>query len=264
MKVTVPESAYALVAGGVRGIGYAIAEALARRKFNLILIARRLGDLQSIKADLRSKYGVNVELFSFDLSEEQSVDAIAKWCIERDISLKMLCNVAAGGGASDYLSAPLDTMRYFIDLNLKSCITLTHLLLPLLEKNTPAYIMNVSSLAGLAPIPVKNIYSATKSALIFFSYSLNYQLRKKKIHVSCLAPGPVFTKPEIIQETKNKLGWLSEKIAVSPEKVGEIAVSQTLRGKMLIVPGTIAKLSSLLIRIMPKRVITSIYGRSPA
>lgn len=49
------------------------------------------------------------------------------------------------------------------------------------------------SLAGFAPFPVKNIYSATKCALIFFSYSPRYQLKEKNISVSCLCPGPVLT-----------------------------------------------------------------------
>ena len=254
--------AYALVAGGSKGIGYAIAEALAKRKFNLILIARNWDSLQSAKQKLESKYGINVELLSNDLSREESADSIANWCISRKIPLKMLCNVAGAGGTRDYLTASLDTMRYFVDLNVKSCMSLSYLLLPLLEKNTPAYIMNVASMAGFAPIPVKNMYSATKSAVIFFSYSLNYQLQDRNIHVSCLAPGPVFTKPEIEKDTKEKLGWFGKVIAVPPAKVGEIAVKQTLNGKMLIIPGTTAKLSAAFLRLMPRKTITNMYGRS--
>jgi uncharacterized protein len=253
---------YALVAGGSKGIGYAIAEALAKRKFNLILIARHWDSLESAKNKLESKYGIHVELLANDLSREQSADSIANWCISRKIPLKVLCNVAGAGGTKDYLSASIDTMRYFVDLNVKSCMALSYLLLPLLEQNTPSYILNVASMAGLAPIPVKNMYSATKSAVVFFSYSLNYQLRDRNIHVSCLAPGPVFTKPSIEQDTKEKLGWIGKKMAVPPEKVGEIAVKQTLKGKMLIIPGMISKFSSVFIRIMPRQVITNMYGRA--
>src|ERR1700752_1745103 len=124
-----------------------------------------------------------------------------------------------------------------VRLNVESCMALSLLLLPLLEKNAPAYILNVASMAGFAPIPIKNMYSATKSAVIFFSYSLRYQLKDKNISVSCLAPGPVYTKPEIVQETKKQLGGLGNKMAVPVKKVGEIAVRKTLRGKMMIVPG---------------------------
>lgn len=252
---------YALVAGGSKGIGYAIAEALAVREFNLILIARNDGPLKEAKQKLESKYGIHVETLVYDLADKNAAKEISKWCIDRDIPLKMLCNVAGLGGARDYLELPLDTLRYMSNLNVESCMSMSLLLLPLLEKNAPSYILNVSSMAGFAPIPAKNLYSATKSAILFFSYSLHYQLKEKNISVSVLTPGPVFTKPSIRKETKEKLGFLGMMMAVSPEKVGEIAVRSTLRKKLLIVPGGLAKLTSIGIRLMPMRMSAAIYGK---
>jgi short-subunit dehydrogenase len=222
---------FALVAGGSKGIGYAIAEALAKRGYNLILVARNPEPLLAAKNKLESSYPVQVEILSYDLSMRDTASGIATWCSEKNIPLKLLCNVEGFGGSQDYLSLPLDTLRYMIDLNIGSPMALCFTLIPLLEKNAPSYILNVSSLAGFAPIPVKNLYSATKSALNFFSYSLRSQLKEKKISVSVLCPGPVFTKPEIEKETKKKLGWLGVQMAVSPERVGEIAVRGTLKKK---------------------------------
>ena len=253
---------YALVAGGSKGIGYALAEALAKRKYNLILIARHADSLLAAKHKLESAYHIHVELLVNDLSREQAADEIAQWCNERNIHLKMLCNVAGSGGAKDYLSLPLETLRYMVRLNIESCMALTLRLLPLLEKNAPSYILNVASMAGFAPIPVKNIYAATKSAVIFFSYALRYQLQDKAISVSCLAPGPVFTKPSIEKDTKEKLGWIGMKMAVPPERVGEIAIRKTLKKRMIIVPGTLAKISSILIRLLPRRTIVALYDRA--
>jgi short-subunit dehydrogenase len=252
-------SPYALIAGGSKGIGYALAEAWAKRKYNLILIARHWDSLMTAKHKLESTYGIHVELLSYDLSREESATEIAQWCIERNIPLKALCNVAGAGGAKDYLNTTLDSLRYMVRLNVESCMALTLTLLPLLEKNTPAYIINVASMAGFAPIPIKNMYSATKSAVIFFSYSLRYQLKKKNISVSCLAPGPVYTKPEIKAETKKQLGKFGDKMAMAPHKVGEIAVRKTLNGKMIIVPGFLANMMSKILRILPKRISTSFY-----
>jgi short-subunit dehydrogenase len=251
---------YALVAGGSKGIGYAIAEALAKRGYNLILIARHEAPLLAAKDTLEAAYGIHVEILMHDLSLEKSAAEIAAWCTARDIRLKVLCNVAGLGGDDDYLEIPLDTVRYMVNLNVESCMALSMMLLPLLEKNAPSYILNVASLAGYAPIPSKNIYSATKSAVIFFSYSLRYQLKKKKISVSCLTPGPVFTKPQIRSETKRTLGWWGMKMAVPPARVGEMAVKKTLKRRMIIVPGTLAKISSTLVRILPRRLAASIYN----
>src|SRR5450432_4148580 len=80
---------YALVAGGSKGIGYAIAEALARRGYNLILIARHADSLHEAKIKLESAYNIHVEILVHDLAKEESAEAIAKWCTDRDIHLKM-------------------------------------------------------------------------------------------------------------------------------------------------------------------------------
>jgi short-subunit dehydrogenase len=251
---------YALVAGGSKGIGYAIAEALAKRQFNLILIARHQNALDLAKEKLEKKYKIHVELLKLDLAEESTADSIAKWCTAKKIPLKMLCNVAGYGGPKDYLSLPLDSLRYMVHLNVESCMALTLKLLPLLEKNKPSYILNVASMAGFAPIPDKNMYSATKSAVISFSYALRHQLKDKEISVSCLTPGPVFTKPEIVEYTKKELGWFGMQMAVPPERVGEVAVQKTLQGKTIIVPGTLAKISAFIIRILPTEWVVALYG----
>jgi uncharacterized protein len=251
---------YALVAGGSKGIGYGIAEALAKRGYNLILIARHMDTLKAAKIKLEFLYPIHVEILAIDLSYDTAAGEIAKWCTYHHIHLKILCNVAGLGGANDYLSFPLDSLRYMVRLNVESCMALSLTLLPLLEKNAPSYILNVASMAGFAPIPVKNMYSATKSAVVFFSYSLRYQLKEKNISVSCLCPGPVFTKPEIIKDTKAKLGWFGMKMALDPGTVGEVAVKKTLKKKLIIVPGTLAKISSDLIRFFPRRWVVNLYG----
>src|SRR5687767_14755837 len=170
-------SPYALITGGSKGIGYALAQALAKRKYNLVLIARHIDNLSTAKEELESIYGIHVEILVHDLSLESSVEEIADWCIQRALPLKFLCNVAGIGGSQDFLTLQLETIRYMIRLNLDCCVAMTQKLLPLLEKNSPAHILNVASLAAFAPMPVKNMYSATKSALLNFSYALRYQLK---------------------------------------------------------------------------------------
>ena len=257
VKDTLP---YALVTGGSKGIGYAIAVALARRNYNLILVARDSSALSDAKRKLEALYPIHIEILSYDLSREESTGLIAQWCIDRDIKLKMLCNAGGLGGEKDFLSLSLDSLRQMVNLNLESTMALTLMLLPLLEKNAPSYILNVASMAGFAPIPIKNMYSATKAAVIYFSYGLRFQLKKKNISVSCLTPGPVFTKPQIKRVTKEKLGWYGMQMAVPPKKVGEIAVKKTLKKKMIIIPGTLTKISATIIRILPRRWMTGIYG----
>jgi short-subunit dehydrogenase len=250
---------YALVAGGSKGIGYSIALALAKRKYNLVLIGRHADALIAAKNIFELLYKVHVKIFELDLSLPGSTEVIATWCAKEKLPLKLLCNVAGLGGKMDFLSLPLNKLRTMVSLNVSSQMALSLGLLPLLEKNAPSNILNVASMAGFAPIPEKNMYSATKAAVIFFSYALHYQLKKRMISVSCLCPGPVFTKPEIKEDTIAKLGWFGKLMAVTPTKVGEAAVRDTLVGKMIIIPGVLAKTMAVILRLLPRRAITSIY-----
>lgn len=148
-----------------------------------------------------------------------------------------------------------------IRLNVQSCMALSLTLLPILKKNSPSYILNVASMAAFAPIPQKNVYSATKSAVLYFSYSLRYKLKKDNISVSCLCPGPVFTKPSIEKDTKDKLGKFGQKMAVPALTVGEIAINEMLKGKMIIIPGTLPKIVAALTRFLPRRWMALIYSK---
>jgi short-subunit dehydrogenase len=250
---------YALVAGGSKGIGFGVAQALAKRKFNLILIGRNKEALNAAKDDLEQGYKIHVETLVHDLSLDTTADEITAWCKEKNLQLKMLCNVAGLGGAKDYLSLPLKELRYMVKLNVESDMALCLRLLPLLERNAPSYILNVGSMAGFSPIPVKNLYSATKSATIFFSYNLRYQLKKKNISVSCVCPGPVFTKEEIRKDTIEKLGLFGKAMEVNAKRVGEVAVRRTLNGRLIIVPGTLAKIVSVFLRLLPRRLLAFVY-----
>lgn len=251
---------FAIVAGGSKGIGFAIAEALAKRKYNLVLIARSEQPLINARKILEDKYNIQVEILSADLTNDSVAPQLARWSKQNNLPLKMLCNVAGMGGTNDFLKLPADSIRYMIELNLEAPVIMVHHFLPLLEQNKPSFILNVSSMAGFSPIPVKNIYAASKSGLTFFSYSLRYQLKNKGVSVSCLAPGPVYTKPEIVKDTKEKLGWFGDFMEVPTTKVGEVAVKKTLKGKMIIVPGKPARFASNIIRALPRRWAASIYN----
>lgn len=252
---------YALIAGGSKGIGLAIAHALAKRHYNLVLVARHRDKLEEAKQLLEKKYRITVFIVQTDLSKAEAADEITGFCTANNLPVNMLCNVAGVGGAIDYLSIQLTDTRYMIYLNVESVVALTHQMLPVLKNNRPAYILNVASMAGLAPIPVKNIYSATKSAVIFFSRALRSQLKNTNISVSCLCPGPVFTKPEIKKDTMEKMGWFGKQMAVPPPKVGEIAVHHTLKKTFMIVPGLFPKVISFFVRVLPSKLLVYIYEK---
>jgi uncharacterized protein len=247
---------WALIAGGSKGIGFSVAQALAKRKYNLALVARNPDELLAAKNNLEDSFNIEAETLVCDLSSTESAGLIYNWCSTKGFEVNVLCNAAGMGGSKDFLELSADDLRAMIRTNLESTIALSLSLIPTLKKNAPAYILNIGSLAGFSPIPSKNVYSSTKSAIHFFSYSLRQLLKPNNISVSCLCPGPVFTKPSIEKETINQLGWAGKKMAVKVSDIGELAIRGMLAHKMLIVPGKFAFLISWLLRILPNRFLS--------
>jgi short-subunit dehydrogenase len=250
---------WALVAGGSKGIGLGITEALAKRNFNVLLVARDLAELTKIKTRLEAQFPVQVEILSCDLALPESSKIIFEWCANKNLEIKILCNAAGLGGSVDFPTLPLSELRTMIHLNFESAVALSYMFIPLLKKTAPSFILNVGSMAGFAPIPIKNVYSSTKAALHSFSYSLKYLLKANNISVSCVSPGPVFTKLSIEKETISQLGWIGRWMAVSPSRVGEYAVKGMFNHKLMIVPGKLATAFSCFLRILPNRLLAAIY-----
>jgi short-subunit dehydrogenase len=250
---------WALIAGGSKGIGIHIAEALAKRKYNLLLVARNPQELSEAKNKLEKSFQIRVEILSCDLSLPESAPIISDYCTSKGLDINILCNSAGLGGSKDFPDLPLNDLRTMVRTNLESSIALSFTLIPLLKKNAPSFILNIGSLAGFAPIPGKAVYASSKSAVHSFSYSLSHLLKEYNISVSCLCPGPVFTKPSIEEETIKQLGWLGKQMAVKPSLVGELAVQGMLRHKMIIIPGKLATMISFLLMKLPRSFLTYIF-----
>jgi|SRR5450432_233 len=250
---------WALIAGGSKGIGFSIAEDLAKRKYSLFLIARNQDDLIQAKARLEINFHIQVEILSCDLSLSESSQNIFDWIKNWKPDINILCHAAGMGGSIDFPDLPLGDLRTMIRLNFESAVALSYMFIPLLKQSAPSYILNISSMAGFSPIPIKNVYASTKSALMFFSYSLKYQLKENNISVSCFCPGPVFTKLSIEKETIKQLGWIGKQMSFSSDQAGEAAVKGMFKRKMIIVPGKLAGFFSYLLRILPYPFIAFVF-----
>jgi short-subunit dehydrogenase len=249
---------WALVAGGSKGLGLSIAEALAKRQYNLLLIARKEEDLLKAKDQLQDRFNIRVEILACDMSLPESAQIIFDWCSGKHLPVNILCCAAGLGGSKDFQDLPLDDVRTMIDTNLASSIALSFLFIPMLRQSAPAYILHLGSMAGFAPIPIKSVYAATKGALYSFSCSLRQLIKEDQISVSCACPGPVFTKPEIEKETIKQLGWMGQQMAIQSADAGEIIVRGMLKGHMTIIPGKLAKIYSFLLRMLPDPFIATV------
>ncbi len=248
---------YALVTGASQGIGKEIAISLAKRGYNLLLVARSPEKLKALQTKLVAHYGVGAHYLATDLSIDEGIQALKTWPAISSYPLSILVNNAGYGlwGAFDKL--PINGQQNMIDLNLKALTAITYYLIPLLRKQQTAYILNVASIAAYQAVPTLAVYAASKAYVLLFSRALRHELRNQGIIVSTLNPGPVdtnFTDRAGMQS----LSHFTNKYNMDAGIVAEAAVKGLFQEKAEIIPGMLNKLTALSNRLLPKVWIENI------
>jgi uncharacterized protein len=194
-------SSAALVTGASSGIGAEIARELARLGHNVIVIARRKERLDELADELRSECGVRAEALGCDLSKPASRERLAGRIQALGLDVEILVNnagFATGGAFADADPArELEQIRVLVE----APVALTSAFLPAMVKRHRGAILNVSSTAGMQPLPYSAGYSAAKAYVLTFSEALHQEVRGQGVAVTALAPGPVET------EFWDRAGW---------------------------------------------------------
>ncbi len=243
---------YALITGASKGIGKAIAEELAARKVNLLLIARSDNLLKEITADLSTRFQIQADSLAIDLADPGSPALIATWLQEKKYKVNILVNNAGYGlsGAFDHYSAKehSDMMR----VNMQVPVELSALLIPQLKEHTKSYILNIASSAAYQAVPGLSVYAASKAFLLSFSRGLRYELRKTNISVTAVSPGATETDFSNRAQVGKKALKAAEKFNMTPQAVARIAVDAMFAAKTETVTGFVNKLGAFLVWVLPK------------
>lgn len=183
-----------LVTGGGSGIGFGIAKALDGNGNHLILAGRSEDRLKGAVVQLQ-----DASYIVADVAKEEEVDALVQTIKSRYGKLDILVNNAGTG----YVNFPTggegfyDKAKYEITLNYLSVLRLTEQLLPLLQANTEAAIVNIESIVSYVPSQVLSTYSATKAALHSYSQSLRFVLQQSAPHVKVFEVFPPFVDTDL-------------------------------------------------------------------
>lgn len=180
----------ALVTGASRGIGPVIAEALLAEGMRVALSARSAADLESVRGRLDPS-GERVAVFPADIADGASAgrlieDASRHWGV-----LDVLVNNAGVEQVSEFVETDFAAIEQMVRLNIVATVRMTQLALPGMLERRSGHVVNVASLAGLAPVPFNAVYSATKHAVVGFSESLRLELEGSGVSVSAVCPGYV-------------------------------------------------------------------------
>jgi NAD(P)-dependent dehydrogenase (short-subunit alcohol dehydrogenase family) len=183
----------AIVTGGSRGIGYAVAEALADEGARVAISGMRDDHLKKAESALGASHAGRILAQRADVRDEAQVRALVEATVAGFGGLDILVNNAGVGRFVEVGSMTANEWRDVIDTNLTGVFYACHASLPHLKKRGGGWIINISSLAGKNAFAGGAAYCASKSALNAFSEALMQEVRYDDIRVSYVMPGSVDT-----------------------------------------------------------------------
>ncbi|WP_160718020.1 3-ketoacyl-ACP reductase [Chitinophaga solisilvae] len=220
----------ALITGGGKGIGRAIAIALAKEGVDIALMGRSAGALEEVAAEVKA-LGVKAAFAVADVASLEAVNAAAITLEKETGPIDILINnagIAAFGGFMDLTPAQFEDI---IKVNLLGVYYVTRAILPSMIERKTGDIINISSTAGQRGAPVTSAYSASKFGLLGLTESLMLEVRKHNIRVSAFAPSTIATD---MAKNLNLTDGNPEKV-MQPEDIAEIVVSQLKLNRRIVV-----------------------------
>lgn len=240
---------YAIVTGASKGLGKAFALELASRHINTILVSLPGEGLPALNAHICQTYHTSSVYMETDLTSKESLFALAQ-TINNNYPVFMLINNAGCGGTQSFAAADADYLDTIIQLNIRATTLLTRLLLPNLQQQPNAYILNVSSMAAFSPMGYKTVYPASKTFVHHFTRGLYQELANTNVFVSVVNPGPMNTNEEV-RARINRQGWMARIGLMTPEAVARISITQLFKHDTMIMLNFMNGLNWLLMKVVP-------------
>ena len=240
----------ALVTGASSGIGRDIARELAKRKYDIIAVARNEDALKDLKKELEGMYQIKVDVRAMDLIDRDGCrklheDVKAKYGV-----IDILVNDAGFGICGKFTDTDLEKELGIIDTNIVALHILTKLFLKDMVEVNKGHILNVASIAGFMPGPLMATYYSTKSYVVRLTQSIRHELfrQKSKVKISALCPGPVATNFNKVADVKFNIEEADSK------QVSKYAVKKMMKGRTLIFPNFFIWLGRISSKILPEQV----------
>lgn len=249
---------YALITGASKGIGKEIAAELAKKNYNLLLVARSEELLKSTALELQTKYGVKTQYLAIDLAAVGVAQQVFEWVSKNNFDLQVLVNNAGYGSVGSFESYTIEQNRDMMNLNMTTLTEMCHVFLPILKQKSKAYILNIASSTAYQALPQMAVYAATKIFVLNFSRALKHELKDTSVSVTCISPGATDTGFNDRAAVPAKARKAAEKVAMTPENVAAISVEAMFAQKAEVIPGFLNKLGAFLVWIAPKSVTETI------
>ena len=182
----------ALISGASSGIGAIYADRLARRGYDLVLVARNRQRLEIVRAQIARRTGRRIEVLAADLTDPGDLAAVEQELLNNSC-ITMLVNNAGIGATAPLLGSEVDKMSQMIALNVGAITRLTHAAAPAFVARGLGTIINVASIVAVHPEILNGVYAGTKAFVLAFSRSLGHELADKGVRVQVVLPGATAT-----------------------------------------------------------------------
>ena len=223
----------ALITGASRGIGVVYADRLAKRGYDLVLVARSEAPLKVLAERLSSATGRSIAPIVADLNDKADLVKVETE-LRDDPSITMLVNNAGIASVAPLLDADIEKMEAMIALNITALTRLTYAAAPAFVRRGAGTIINIASVAGISPERLNGVYGATKAYVLALSHSLQHELADKGIRVQAVLPGATATD---LWEIAG-LPWqkLPPSIVMSTEDMVDAALVGLDQGELVTIP----------------------------
>lgn len=182
----------ALITGASSGIGAVYADRLARRGFDLILVARNRERLAALADRLAGETGRKVEVLPADLTDKGDIARVEAVLRTRG-DLTMLVNNAGVGATAPLLASDIDKMEAMISLNVSVLTRLTYAAVPGFVARGAGTLVNIASIVAISPETLNGVYGGSKAFVLALSQSLQHELAGKGVRVQAVLPGATAT-----------------------------------------------------------------------
>jgi short-subunit dehydrogenase len=251
----------ALVTGGSRGIGLALAKVLASHKYDLVLVARESDALEAAAGSIEGQYGVRALVMPSDLSLREAPRELFDRVRNQSVDIEILINNAGFGLGGEFLETDLDREMDMIEVNIAAVTQLTKLFGGAMVKRRHGRIMNVASTAAFQPGPLMSVYYATKAYVLSFSQAIAEELRNTGVTVTALCPGATATDFANTAEISNTR--LFRRLGVADaESIAEYGYRAMMRGERVAIPRWRDKLMVQSERLAPRRLVAMLARKA--
>ncbi|MEX0675622.1 MAG: SDR family oxidoreductase [Pirellulales bacterium] len=183
----------ALVTGGSKGLGKAMARAFAEAGANVVISSRHEDELKKATDEIQQGTNAKVAYFVADMTHRDHVKRLAERALAAMGRVDILVNNAGSNVPQAIDEITDEAWDRIVELNLTSCMALTRALVPQMKQRRWGRVIHISSIMGLASKDARNAYSATKAGLLGLARASALDLGAYNITVNCIAPGPFLT-----------------------------------------------------------------------